>query len=96
MAILGWSRPAHAQHLTLLFQDGHVTVDAQDVSLSTILAEWSRIGGTTVISAERITDARATLALAAVPESEALDILPAVVRIPHRPAGQSRTRRCGV
>jgi hypothetical protein len=68
--------PAGAQQpLRLSIQDGHVTLHAQNVTVRSILAEWSRIGGTTIVNGERIPGGPVTLELNGVPEREAIDIL---------------------
>ncbi len=60
-------------HLTIV--DGYVTLDAKDATVRQILAEWSRVGQTRVVNAERITGGPMTLQLTHVPEAVALDIL---------------------
>jgi hypothetical protein len=68
--------PAAAQQpLKLSFQNGRVTVEAQAVPVRTILNEWSKIGGTKVVGAERISGAPLTLKLVNVPEAQALEII---------------------
>jgi hypothetical protein len=67
--------PAQAQAVKLRFHDGLVTLTTQNAPLRTILAEWARLGGTTIVNAERVTGAPLTLELNAVPEQQALDIL---------------------
>jgi hypothetical protein len=68
--------PAGAQQpLRLSIQDGRVTLHAQNVPVRAILAEWSRIGGTTVFGGDRIAEAPVTLDLNGVPERQVLDIL---------------------
>lgn len=63
------------QQLKLAFNAGHVSVDATSVPVRTILAEWSRLGGTKVVGAERIAGAPLTLKLVDMPESQALEII---------------------
>lgn len=68
--------PAEAQQpLRLSIQDGRVTLHAQNVPVRTILAEWSRIGGTAVFGGDRIAGAPVTLDFSGLPERQALDIL---------------------
>jgi hypothetical protein len=67
--------PAAAQPVTLRFHDGLVTLSVQNAPVRTILAEWARLGGTTVVNAERVTGPPVTLELNAVPEAQALAIL---------------------
>ncbi len=63
------------QPLRLSIQDGRVTLRAQNVPVRTILAEWSRIGGTTIVGGDRIASAPVTLDFNGLPERQALDIL---------------------
>lgn len=67
--------PARAQGLKLVFNQGHVSVDATSVPVRTILGEWAKLGGTKVVGAERIAGAPLTLKLVDVPEAQALDII---------------------
>lgn len=66
---------ADAQQLKLAFNQGHVSIDATSVPIRTILAEWSKLGGTKVTGAERVAGAPLTLKLVDVPESKALEII---------------------
>jgi hypothetical protein len=66
---------AAAQGVTLEFQDGKVRLNAQNVSVSQILAEWSRRGRTTIVNGERVPGPAVTLELQDVPEQQALDIV---------------------
>ena len=72
--VVACALPAEAQ-LTLQINEGRVTLEAQNVPARQILAEWSRIGGTKIVGAEKITGAPLTLRLVDVPEKQALDIL---------------------
>jgi hypothetical protein len=67
--------PASAQQVKLSFNDGLVSLDVAAVPVRTILAEWSKLGGTKVIGGERVTGAPLTLKLVNVPESQALEIV---------------------
>lgn len=67
--------PARAQQLSLQIADGRVTLDAVNVPAREILAEWARVGGTTVVGADKIVGPPLTLKLNEVPEREALDII---------------------
>lgn len=67
--------PAAAQQLSLDIRDGLVTLQAVNVPVRQVLAEWGRVGGTRVVGAERITGAPLTLTLEGVPEAKALDIV---------------------
>jgi hypothetical protein len=66
---------AAAQGVTLEFQDGKVRLTAQNVSVSQILAEWSRHSRTTIVNGERVPGPPVTLELQDVPEAQALDIV---------------------
>ena len=74
--LLSWSvSPLRAAGLTLTIKDGLVSMDAQDVTVRQILAEWARVGQTRIINAERIIGGPITLKLENVPEKQALDII---------------------
>lgn len=66
---------AAAQGLTLRFQDGRVTLSAQNVPVRTILNEWARLGGTRIVNGERVPGGLVTIELNNVPERQALDAL---------------------
>ena len=44
--LLGCAASSSAQTVSLQFNNGRVTLNAQNASLRTILSEWSRVGGT--------------------------------------------------
>jgi hypothetical protein len=67
--------PASAQSLKLAFHNGHVDLSAQNVPVRTILAEWSRVGGTRIVNGERVGGLPVTLQLNDVPERTAIEIL---------------------
>ena len=72
----GGATSAAAQGVTLEFQgSGKVRLVAQNVSVSQILAEWSRSGRTTIVNGERVPGPPVTLELQNVTEQEALDIV---------------------
>jgi hypothetical protein len=73
--LLCCAAPAAAQSVKLAFHDGRVDITAQDAPLRTILAEWSRVGGTTIVNADRVGGLPVTLELTNVPERSALDVL---------------------
>jgi len=74
--LAGFAAPALAQQgLKLSFNDGLVTLDATAVPVRTILTEWSKIGGTKVVGADRVSGAPLTLKLVNVPEAKALEII---------------------
>jgi hypothetical protein len=66
---------AAAQGVNLEFQDGKVRLNAQNVTVSQILSEWSRRGRTTIVNGERVPGPAVTLELMDVPEQQALDIV---------------------
>ena len=66
---------AAAQQLTVAFNDGLVTIDANAVPVRTILNEWAKQGGTRMIGIERVTGAPLTVKLVDVPEAKALDVI---------------------
>ena len=63
---------ASAQTLSLEFHDGRVRLTAENVPVSRILAEWTRVGGTRIVNGERVPGAPVTLQLD-VPERQALE-----------------------
>jgi len=67
--------PASAQQLSLEIRDGLVTLQATNVSVRQVLAEWTRVGGTRVVGGDRVTGPPLTLSLEGVPEAKALDIV---------------------
>jgi hypothetical protein len=66
---------ADAQQMTLQIQNGLVTLDAQNVSIRQILAEWARIGGAKIVNGEKVTGNPVTLQLNGIPERQALDTI---------------------
>jgi hypothetical protein len=68
--------PAGAQQsVALQFNAGRVTLVARNAPLRTILAEWARLGGATVVNGERVAGPAVSLELTDVPERQALDII---------------------
>jgi len=63
------------QPVQLQFQDGRVTLRAQNAPIRAILAEWARLGGATIVNGERVAGPPVTLELTGVPERQALDIV---------------------
>jgi hypothetical protein len=59
----------------LTIQDGRVSLIAKDATVRQILAEWARIGHTTVMNLERIPGGPLSLQLTDVPEQSALEIV---------------------
>lgn len=72
--VLTWSAtPSAAAGLKLSMQNGLVSLDAQDVTVRQILAEWARIGKTRIINVERVTGGPISLKFDDIPEKQALD-----------------------
>lgn len=68
--------PAAAQQtVALQFSGGQVTLNARNVPVRAILAEWARLGGATIVNGERVAGPPVTLELTGVPERQALDIV---------------------
>lgn len=67
--------PLRAAGLKLTIGNGHVSIDAQDVTIRQILTEWARLGKTRIVNLEGVASGPITLKLENVPESEALDII---------------------
>jgi hypothetical protein len=59
----------------LSFKEGRVWLTASDATAAQILAEWSRVGGTQVVNADRIAGPPLMLELNDVPEVEALEVV---------------------
>jgi hypothetical protein len=73
LVFLSGAGSASAQELSLEFREGLVRLTATNVPASQILSEWSRLGGTRIVNAERALGAPLTLLLVDVPERQALD-----------------------
>ena len=67
--------PVAAQALSIEFHDGRVRLKADNVPVSRILAEWTRVGGTKIVHGERVPGAPLTLEITDVPERQALEIV---------------------
>jgi len=73
IGVLGATRGADAQHLTLRIDGGLVTLDASNVTVDEILARWTAVTGLNVVSKSGVgSDAPVTLRLSGVSEREAL------------------------
>jgi hypothetical protein len=59
----------------LSIRDGRVWLNATNATPREILAEWTRVGGTRIVNAERLPGGPLTLQLDGVPELQALDAL---------------------
>ncbi len=73
-AILAAATPARAE-LVITMHDGLVTVNAKDVTLRQIMAEWAKVGQTKIVNAEGIAGGPITISLVDVPEEKALATL---------------------
>lgn len=74
-ALILAAAPCRAGDLTLTIRDGLVSLDAQNVTVREILAEWARVGKTRIVNLERVTAGPVTLRLEGVREADALDIV---------------------
>lgn len=76
-AALLWALPAGAQQAVKLEFNGggRVTLSAENAPVRVILQEWARLGGATIVNADRLTGPPVTLELSNVSERQALDIL---------------------
>jgi hypothetical protein len=75
---LGWlacTPCALAGDVMLRLLDGRITLDARDAPVVEILAEWSRVGQTTIVGGEKIAGPPVTIQMVDVPESAALDVI---------------------
>jgi hypothetical protein len=66
--------PARADVLQLSFDNGYVTISANNAPVREILAEWARRGQTRIVNGDRLTST-VTLELPHVPEKQALETL---------------------
>jgi hypothetical protein len=66
---------ADAQNLKLEIHEGRVNLQAQNVPVRQILAEWARLGGTKIVNGEKVAGAPLTLQIDNMPERQALDII---------------------
>ncbi|MDQ3417319.1 MAG: hypothetical protein M3541_00785 [Acidobacteriota bacterium] len=73
-AVFAFPAATSAGELKLSIKDGLVTLIAQDVPLSMVMAEWAKVGQTRVVNGEKILTP-VTLQLVDVPERRALDII---------------------
>lgn len=73
-AVFAFPAAASAGELKLTIKSGLVTLIAQDVPLSMVMAEWSKVGQTRVVNGDKILTP-VTLQLVDVPERRALDIV---------------------
>jgi hypothetical protein len=69
------SSAAFAQQVQLTIKDGRVTLKTENATVRQILDEWTRIGQTKIVNADKVTGTPLTLTLIDVPEREALDVV---------------------
>jgi hypothetical protein len=75
LLIIGSAARAGAGDLKLTINNGLVTLVAQDVPIRQILAEWARLGQTTIVNADKLNGPPLTLQLVDRPEREVLDVV---------------------
>lgn len=75
LAVVAFLQPLDAEELQLSIKDGRVTLVARDVPLSEILAEWARVGQTTIVDGDKLKGPAVTLDLVDVTEAQALQTL---------------------
>jgi hypothetical protein len=73
--LLGVAATSSAQAVSLQFNNGRVSLNAQNAPVRTILVEWARLGGTRIVNGDRLGGGPVTLELTDVPERAALDVL---------------------
>jgi hypothetical protein len=74
LGLLALPRPAAAE-VRLSIVEGVVRLNATNATIAQILAEWSRVGRTTIVNGDRVSGGPVTLELLNVPEDRALDTL---------------------
>jgi hypothetical protein len=72
---LAFAGSSAAQSVVLQFHDGRVTLRAEEAPVRTILAEWARLGGSTIVNGEAVAGPAVTLELTGVTERQALDVI---------------------
>ena len=75
LLMCGAAQAAAQQSVALEFDGGRVTLRAQNAPVSSILAEWAKLGGATIVNGDRVGGQPVTLELTDVPEREALDVV---------------------
>src|SRR5688500_7771746 len=74
VASLLWVSPVRAD-VQISIANGQVSLTATNATIPEILAEWSLVGGTTIITAEKISGPPLTLQFSNEPEERALKTL---------------------
>jgi hypothetical protein len=72
---VGWRTDASAQALSLQFNNGLVTLHAENVSLREIIERWSALGDVVITNRDGLSTTPLTLHLVALPERQALATL---------------------
>lgn len=67
------SSAAYAQQVQLTIKDGRVTLKTENATVRQILDEWTRVGQTKIVNADKVAGQPLSLTLIDVPEREALD-----------------------
>jgi hypothetical protein len=73
--VLTLAGTASAQTIKLEFVNGLVNLKADNAPVRAILAEWTRLGGTTIVNGDRVSGAPVSLELQGAPERYALDLI---------------------
>ena len=73
-ALLAMPAAASAGELKLTIQNGLVTIVADEVPLSAIMAEWARVGRTQIVNGDKVSTP-VSLQIVDMPERRALDVL---------------------
>lgn len=69
------SATVHGQAIALRFDDGRVTLHAENASVREILERWAEVGHVTVLNRERLPNTRVSIRFDDVPEGQALAML---------------------
>jgi hypothetical protein len=75
LVVAGLAPAAQAGELKLTLANGRATLIAQDVPVRQILAEWARVGKTTIVNGEKLTGPPISLQLVDRPEREVLELV---------------------
>jgi hypothetical protein len=71
---LMWPLPTSAQ-VRLSIDEGRVTLNATNATMGQILAEWARVGQTTIVNGDRVPGNVVALELSDISENDALEII---------------------
>ena len=75
LAVVLFAATASAGEVKITIRDGRVTLMATNATVREILTEWSRVGGTAIVNADRLPGAPITIQLQDVSETQALESL---------------------